>query len=94
MAKRDFYEVLGLAKNASKEDIRKAYRKLAMKYHPDRNPDSKEAEDKFKEVKEAYEILYDDEKRSAYDRFGHAAFEQGAGNGAGGLEALVSRMLI
>ena len=84
MAKRDFYEVLGLVKNASKEDIRKAYRKLAMKYHPDRNPDSKEAEEKFKEVKEAYEILYDDEKRSAYDRFGHAGVDPNAMGGMGG----------
>src|SRR5690625_6168142 len=78
MAKRDLYEVLGLAKNASKDDIRKAYRRLAMKYHPDRNPDSKEAEEKFKEVKEAYEILYDDEKREAYDRFGHAGVDPNA----------------
>lgn len=86
MAKRDLYEILGLAKNASKEDIRKAYRKLAMKYHPDRNPDSTEAENKFKEVKEAYEILYDDEKRSAYDRFGHAGVDpNGMGGGMGGM---------
>lgn len=89
MAKRDFYEILGLAKNASKDDIRKAYRRLAMKYHPDRNPDSKEAEEKFKEVKEAYEILYDDEKRAAYDRFGHAGVDPngmgGMGGGMGGM---------
>src|SRR5690625_336764 len=84
MAKRDLYEVLGLAKNASKDDIRKAYRRLAMKYHPDRNPDSKEAEEKFKEVKEAYEILYDDEKREAYDRFGHAGVDPNAA-GMGGM---------
>jgi molecular chaperone DnaJ len=85
MAKRDFYEVLGVAKNASDEDIRKAYRKLAMKYHPDRNPDSKEAEDKFKEVKEAYEMLSDAEKRAAYDRFGHAGVDpNAAGAGMGG----------
>ena len=84
MAKRDFYEVLGLAKNASKDDIRKAYRKLAMKYHPDRNPDSKEAEDKFKEVKEAYEILYDEEKRTAYDRYGHAGVDPNGMGGMGG----------
>uniref|UniRef100_UPI0033420F84 molecular chaperone DnaJ n=1 Tax=Castellaniella defragrans TaxID=75697 RepID=UPI0033420F84 len=83
MAKRDFYEILGVAKNASEDDIRKAYRKLAMKYHPDRNPDSKEAEDKFKEVKEAYEILSDEEKRAAYDRFGHAGVDPNAAGGAG-----------
>ena len=65
MAKRDFYEVLGVAKGASEDDIKKAYRKLAMKYHPDRNPDDKTAEEKFKEVKEAYEILSDEQKRQA-----------------------------
>ena len=75
MAKRDFYDVLGVAKNASDEEIKKAYRKLAMKYHPDRNPDSKTAEEKFKEVKEAYEILSDEHKREAYDRFGHAGVD-------------------
>lgn len=86
MAKRDYYEVLGLAKNAAKDDIRKAYRKLAMKYHPDRNPDSKEAEDKFKEVKEAYETLYNDDKRAAYDRYGHAGVDpNGMGGGRGGM---------
>ncbi|MDR1311801.1 MAG: molecular chaperone DnaJ [Burkholderiaceae bacterium] len=81
MAKRDFYDVLGLPKNASDEEIKKAYRKLAMKYHPDRNPDSKTAETRFKEVKEAYEMLSDSEKRSAYDRFGHAGVDP---NGMGG----------
>ena len=85
MAKRDYYEVLGLAKGASEDDIKKAYRKLAMKYHPDRNPDDKSAEEKFKEASEAYEVLSDGQKRSAYDRMGHAAFEgMGAGGGAGG----------
>ena len=83
MAKRDYYEVLGVAKNASNEDIKKAYRKLAMKYHPDRNPDSKEAEEKFKEAKEAYEVLSEDDKRQAYDRFGHAGVDPSAG-GMGG----------
>jgi molecular chaperone DnaJ len=94
MAKRDYYEVLGVAKNASDDEIKKAYRKLAMKYHPDRNPDNKEAEDKFKEAKEAYEMLSDEQKRAAYDRFGHAGVDPNAGggfrpgdaDGAGGFE--------
>ena len=86
MAKRDFYEVLGVAKNASDDEIKKAYRKLAMKYHPDRNPDDKTAESKFKEAKEAYEVLSDEQKRAAYDRFGHAGVDpsMAAGAGAGG----------
>lgn len=84
--KRDYYEVLGVAKDASEEDMKKSYRKLAMKYHPDRNPDNKEAEEKFKEAKEAYEMLSDANKRAAYDRFGHAGVDpsMGAGPGAGG----------
>ena len=86
MAKRDFYETLGVAKNASDEEIKKAYRKLAMKFHPDRNPDSKQAEDKFKEAKEAYEMLSDPQKREAYDRFGHAGIDPNMG-GAGGAGA-------
>lgn len=84
MAKRDYYEILGVAKNASDDEIKKAYRKLAMKYHPDRNPDSKEAEEKFKEVKEAYEVLSDEGKRGAYDRFGHAGVDPNAGGMGGG----------
>ena len=84
MASADFYELLGVGRSASAADIKKAYRKLAMKYHPDRNPGDTAAEQKFKEVSEAYEILSDDEKRQAYDQFGHAAFEgNGAGPGAG-----------
>ena len=82
-AKKDYYEVLGVNKDASEEDIKKSYRKLAMKYHPDRNPDNPKAEDQFKEAKEAYEVLSDDQKRGAYDAYGHAGVEQGGG-GAGG----------
>jgi len=83
MAKRDYYEVLGVAKNATEDELKKSYRKLAMKYHPDRNPDNKEAEDKFKEAKEAYEILTDAQKREAYDRYGHAGVDPNAGVGGG-----------
>ncbi len=79
--KRDFYEILGLSKSASADEIKKAYRKVAMQFHPDRNPGDKEAEDKFKEAAEAYEILSDADKRAQYDRFGHAAFGQGRGGG-------------
>ena len=79
MADRDFYEILGLSKNASDSEIKKSYRKLAMKYHPDRNQGDKEAEKKFKEASSAYEILKDPEKRSAYDQYGHDAFRQGGG---------------
>ena len=83
MTKRDYYEILGVQKNASKEEIKKAYRKQALKYHPDKNPGDKSAEEKFKEAAEAYEVLSNDEKRSRYDRFGHAGLG-GAGNGFGG----------
>lgn len=78
---RDYYEILGVARDADAETIKKSYRKLAMQYHPDRNPGNKEAEDKFREAAEAYEILSSSEKRSQYDRFGHQAFRQGAGAG-------------
>ena len=71
MAKRDYYEILGVARGASGADIKKAYRKLALKYHPDKNPDNKEAEEKFKEAAEAYEVLSDSDKRRRYDQFGH-----------------------
>ncbi|MFQ5470830.1 MAG: molecular chaperone DnaJ [Gammaproteobacteria bacterium] len=83
MSNRDYYEVLGVAKNASEAELKKAYRRLAMKYHPDRNPDSKEAEENFKEAKEAYEVLADSQKRAAYDQFGHAGVDPSAGGGAG-----------
>ncbi len=81
MAKRDYYELLGVAKNASADEIKKAYRKLAMQHHPDRNPGDQSAEQKFKNVSEAYDVLKDEQKRAAYDRFGHAAFEGGRGPG-------------
>ncbi len=82
--KRDFYEILGVNRDASEEDIKKSYRKLAMKYHPDRNPDSKDSEAKFKEAKEAYEILSDADKRRAYDAYGHAGVNPQMGSGPGG----------
>ena len=80
---KDFYEVLGIGRNASDDEIKKAYRKLAMKYHPDRNPDNKEAEEKFKEIQKAYDVLGDAQKKAQYDQMGHAAFEQNAGFGGG-----------
>ena len=87
MAKRDYYEVLGVSKSASADEIKKAYRRLAMKFHPDRNKDAgEESEKKFKEAKEAYEVLKDDDKRATYDRFGHDGLKAGAG-GAGGFGA-------
>ncbi len=86
MSKRDYYEVLGAARTASADELKKAYRKLAMQYHPDRNPGDHEAEHAFKEINEAYEILKDDQKRAAYDRYGHRAFAQGAGVGGGGFD--------
>src|SRR5208282_5953813 len=79
MAKQDYYEILGVAKGASADDLKKAYRQKAMQFHPDRNAGDKTAEQKFKDVSEAYEILKDDQRRAAYDRFGHAAFENGGG---------------
>ena len=81
--KRDYYEVLQVSRSASTDEIKRAYRKLAVKFHPDKNPDDPHAEEKFKEIGEAYDVLIDPDKRSAYDRFGHAAFAQGAGTGFG-----------
>jgi molecular chaperone DnaJ len=84
MSKADYYQALGVERGVSEADLKKAYRKLAMQYHPDKNPDDEVAEQKFKELSEAYHILSDKEKRAAYDQFGHAAFENGSGAGAGG----------
>jgi len=83
MAKKDYYEALGVNRDASEDDLKKAYRKLAMKWHPDRNPDNPKAEEHFKEAKEAYEVLTDPQKRAAYDQFGHAGVDPSAGGGAG-----------
>lgn len=95
MAKQDYYATLGVARDASADDLKRAYRKLAMQYHPDRNPNDKSAEAKFKEINEAYDVLKDDQKRAAYDRFGHGAFENGGGGGgfdAGGLHDIFDQM--
>ena len=83
MAKKDYYELLGISRDASADELKKAYRKLAMQHHPDRNPGDQQAEQKFKDISEAYDVLKDEQKRAAYDRFGHAAFENG-GRGGGG----------
>src|SRR5471030_729303 len=82
--KRDYYHVLGVERNTAPEEIKKAYRKLAVKHHPDKNPGDKSAEEKFKELGEAYEVLSNPDKRAAYDRFGHQAFSQGGGMGGAG----------
>ena len=82
MAKRDYYDVLGVGKTSTKEDIKRAYRKLALKYHPDKNKGDKKSEEKFKEASEAYHVLSDEKRKANYDQFGHAAFE-GAGGGQG-----------
>src|SRR5215475_1408171 len=98
MAKQDFYETLGVSKSANADELKRAYRKLAMQHHPDRNAGDKNAEQKFKDLNEAYDILKDDQKRAAYDRFGHAAFEQSGGHpggfgfGAGGFADIFDEM--
>lgn len=84
MSKRDYYEILGVSKGADQKDIKKAYRRVAMKYHPDRNPDDPDADNKFKEATEAYDILMDNEKRGAYDQYGHAGVDPSMGGGGGG----------
>ena len=81
---RDLYDILGVERNASEGELKQAYRSLAMNYHPDRNPNNKEAAEKFKEINQAYDILRDPEKRSAYDNFGHAAFDGSSGSAQGG----------
>ena len=85
--KKDFYEILGCTKSSTPDELKKAYRKLAIKYHPDKNPDNPEAEETFKEISEAYEVLSDENKRAQYDQFGHAAFG-GPGGGGGGVRNL------
>ena len=84
MSKRDYYEVLGVSQDVDEKDLKSAYRKLAMKNHPDRNPDDEAAAERFREATEAYDVLKDPQKRAAYDRMGHAAFDQSAGGGFGG----------
>ena len=94
MAKRDYYDVLGVSKSASPDELKSAYRKLAVKYHPDKNPGDKSAEDKFKEASEAYGVLSDKSKKENYDNFGHAAFENGGGGrgGFGGFGGLAEQI--
>src|SRR5882757_9046563 len=87
MSKRDYYEVLGVSRTVTEVELKGAFRKLAMQHHPDRNPGDSECEHKFRELNEAYEVLKDGDKRAAYDRFGHAAFEQGGGGGQHGFGA-------
>jgi molecular chaperone DnaJ len=94
MSKRDYYEVLGIARNASEDEIKKAYRKMAMKYHPDRNPGDKTAEENFKEIKEAYEVLSEPRKRSAYDQYGHSATSGGFGGGGSDMAVELGRNVV
>src|SRR5438094_10538933 len=101
MAKQDFYDILGVSKSADADELKRAYRKLAMQFHPDRNAGDKTAEQKFKDINEAYDVLKDDQKRTAYDRFGHAALENGsrgpsdfpsAGGFSGGFAAILAEV--
>src|SRR5690242_12220576 len=98
MSKRCYYEILGVDRSVNEGELKSAFRKLALKYHPDRNAGDKESEHKFKEINEAYDVLKDEQKRAAYDRFGHAAFEQGGGGrgdfgfGAGGFADIFEEM--
>src|SRR3974377_538959 len=87
MSKRDYYEVLGVSRTCGEAALNSAFRKLAMQHHPDRNPGDGECEHRFKEINEAYDVLKDGDKRAAYDRFGHAAFEHGGGMGGAGFSA-------
>src|SRR5678815_6181889 len=87
MSKRDYYEILGVTRTCTEVELKTAFRKLAMQHHPDRNPGDKDCEHRFKEINEAYEVLKDGDKRAAYDRYGHAAFEQGMGGGGPGFGA-------
>ena len=90
MAKADYYSLLGVSRNASEQELKRAYKKLAMKYHPDKNPNDKEAEVKFKEAAEAYSVLSDSQKRQQYDQFGHAGVNSGSGPGfQGGMLSLI-----
>ncbi|MEJ7769684.1 MAG: DnaJ domain-containing protein, partial [Chitinophagaceae bacterium] len=91
MSKRDYYEILGVAKGSSADELKKAYRKVAMQFHPDRNPGDKAAEDKFKEAAEAYEILSDADKRAQYDRFGHASVGSGRAGQSGNMDDIFSQ---
>ena len=88
--KRDYYEILGVERNATETEIKKAYRKVAIKFHPDKNPDNKEAEEKFKEAAEAYEVLRDSQKRQIYDQYGHQGLEGAGFSGFGGFEDIFS----
>ena len=90
MSKRDYYEILGVSRNASANEIKKQYRKVAIKYHPDKNPGNKQAEEKFKKISEAYHVLSDSKRRSAYDQFGHAGSSGGFSSGMGGFEDFFS----